>query len=434
MFTYIDTRENSSQHGNFIYYKSDGETGFTFPDEPLGVVFTQSSEVMKECKERGISVLTLSSQLGVVDNMGLYEIFSLFFDGKVSSDFDMIEAIFNGFIKDSPYCYCLKIGVSFCWFVIQDKVLKKLGTLQFSESISKFTVGKFFKRLRYTIVKSGVSLNKVRFLTWSDNDISYEFARYIMSYDCLETFFSKIQGLSGFSLDNVYNLLSRNVNNRRSVTAENMVDCLADNMTILGIEVIDGILYSKNVYYKDYSSCISPVINSYECEYGIILDCEGITSNDGSLSNGCRELGGIIYCKYRNILLNLNMFSCDRLLLEETLSQVFENYRGIIECNPKTINVVTFGSSDIVMLRSSIEKDCSNKFRKNIFSKFKFIDCRDFIMQNLDKKLEDKYTLVNIARSLDVLPVFPKHKPLNDARTLFNILASILNTKNIFCC
>jgi hypothetical protein len=45
-----------------------------------------------------------------------------------------------------------------------------------------------------------------------------------------------------------------------------------------------------------------------------------------------------------------------------------------------------------------------------------------------------KCTLSNIARKFGVLPVFPKHKPVNDARTLFNILACILKDTGKFIC
>mgnify|MGYP003405939742 CR=1 FL=1 len=49
----------------------------------------------------------------------------------------------------------------------------------------------------------------------------------------------------------------------------------------------------------------------------------------------------------------------------------------------------------------------------------------NYIKKN-EIKYEGKGSLSTLARAVGVYPVVPKHNPVNDARTLFNILSKIL--------
>lgn len=432
---YLDNRESVEKADSFLYYRNKADFGYKYPRVSNNeIIFTQNKELQKLNRDKNVKIL--SEFLGLKEEMGLYELFSFFFDGKVRNDFDMIEALFNGMLVDSDWCFCLKIGVTFCWFTIGDRGINKLGTMQFSEQVSKYTVGKFIKRLRYNIVKSGINLSKLKFLVWSKEDLSYEFSNYILKFDCLNTFFSSIEGLRGLSIENIMHFLSKDVSIRYQVTAEVFIDCLNDSFTALKISQKDGVLYSRNTYYKDYSTCISPIVNKSECSYGIILDCEGQLGGDGSIDAGCREIGGIIYCKYHNILTSIDTFSCDNLLLEDTLLQVIRNYKEFSGSFVKSINVICYGASDQKMLLSSVNELCSHRSIKLISSLFNFVDCRTFVQCYLyanEINVDGKQTLSNIAKALGVKPLFPKHKPLNDVRTLFNILAQILMITDDFC-
>lgn len=433
---YLDNRESATKAGSFLYYRSQSDKGFTFPSLIDGeVIFTQNKELQKSYINKDVKIL--SEYLGIKEEMGLYELFSFFFDGKVRDDFNMLEALFNGLLVDSCWCFCLKIGVTFCWFTVENRKLNKLGTMQFSEQTSKFTVGKFIKRLRYNIVKSGINLSKVKYLIWDETDLNYEFGNYIVQFDCLSTFFSSIEGLRGLSIENIMHFLSKDVSVKYQVTAEAFVDCLNDSFTALRLEERDGVLYSRNVYYKDYSTVTCPIVDKSICSYGIIIDCEGKLGLDGDVNNGCRELGGLIYCQYKNRLICLDSFSCDDLLLEDTLLQVVKNYKDFTSSYIRKINVICYGASDEKMLQASISELCSRKLVKTFSSLFNFVDCKSFIqnylLANEDICVNGKYTLSNIAMALGVKPLFPKHKPLNDARTLFNILAQILIVTDTFC-
>lgn len=432
---YLDNRESATSADSFLYYRGSSDYGYNYPSiKSQELIFTQNKELQKQYPDKNIKIL--SEYLGFKEEMGLYELFSFFFEGKIQTDFDMIDALFTGCLVDSDWCFCLKVGVTFCWFIVEDRHIRKLGTLQYSEQVSKYTVGKFMKRLRYSIVKSGVNLNKIKFLTWCEDDISYEFSNYILNYTCLDSFFSKIEGLRGLRIENVMQILSKELGLKFQVTAESFVDCLNDSFTALRLNQKDGVLYSRNIFYKDYSTCISPIFNKSECSYGIIIDCEGQLGSNGAIDLGCREIGGIIYCKYQNTLINLETFTCDDKLLEDTLLQVIRSFKEYSSAFIKSIDILCYGGSDSQMLQASISSLCSRKSIKMFTSIFNYIDCRPFIQGYLwssSINVEGRQTLSNIAKALGVKPLFPKHKPLNDARTLFNILSQILMITDDFC-
>lgn len=430
---YVDKVSNNK----YIYYNSHHVSGYELPDLDLinsDLVVVQSAELYDYYTKLGARVKRLSDVLGLVTDMGLYEIFSFYFEGKVKDDIDMLELIFSGLLNNSDYCFCLKIGVTFCWFEVRKDRIVKLGTLQFGEKPSKYTVGRFIKRLKYQIAKSGVNLNKIRFLTWNKDDISEEFSTYITNYINLESFFGNIDGLKGLTCTNVVKLLSKDIQLRFNVTAETLVDALQVNFRTLGIYEKDGVLYSRNAYLKDYSICVSSILEPEKCTYGIIIDCEGKLGEDGSLQNGCRELGGLIYCKYDNILLNIDTFVCDEKLIEDTLERVFENYKDLTN-QMTNINVLVYGYSDVIMLQSSLEQIGGKKFRKKVLNRVNIVDCQPFFNAYIEKKgleIQKNPKLTKLATELKVSPVYPKHMPLNDARTLFNILAKILQITDEF--
>ena len=430
---YVDKVSNNK----YIYYNSHHVSGYELPDLDLinsDLVVVQSAELYDYYTKLGARVKRLSDVLGLVTDMGLYEIFSFYFEGKVKDDIDMLELIFSGLLNNSDYCFCLKIGVTFCWFEVRKDRIVKLGTLQFGEKPSKYTVGRFIKRLKYQIAKSGVNLNKIRFLTWNKDDISEEFSTYITNYINLESFFGNIDGLKGLTCTNVVKLLSKDIQLRFNVTAETLVDALQVNFRTLGIYEKDGVLYSRNAYLKDYSICVSSILEPEKCTYGIIIDCEGKLGEDGSLQNGCRELGGLIYCKYDNILLNIDTFVCDEKLIEDTLERVFENYKDLTN-QMTNINVLVYGYSDVIMLQSSLEQIGGKKFRKKVLNHVNIVDCQPFFNDYIEKKglgIQKNPKLTKLATELKVSPVYPKHMPLNDARTLFNILAKILQITDEF--
>lgn len=369
---------------------------------------------MNDFKVNGLSPPELNISLGVSSDLGLYEIFSYFFEGKLETDDSMIQILENAFYNDSPYCFCLKLGNSFCWFTVGETKLHIKGRLIFSEPISTYSVGKFIKKLRYSIAKSGIALNKVIYLVWDKTDLK-GFEGYLIKYDLLSEFFDRIDGCRGLKCLNIMRLLSKERGGIISYNAEQFVECLNSSFSVLGLNEKDGVLYSRNIFYKDYSNCVSSLVSSKECSFGIVLDAEGVKGSDGALSNGVGELGGIIFCRYKGLLLNVTTFNCDSKLVADTISQTIKRVRELTGDSRKTIDTFIFGKSDIKMLQNSIPI--------KLFKQLTFIDCKPIILKNYNLASS---TQSAIATELRVALIKPKHNPLSDAKTLFNILAKLV--------
>lgn len=371
---------------------------------------------MNDMTVRGLAPPDLCRYLGLSPNLGLYEIFSYYFEGKVKNDSTMIKVLENAFLNDSPYYYCIKLGVTFCWFTLTDRIQIK-GKLQFSEPPSIYTVGKFMKHLRYEIALSGANLTKVKYLIWDESDL-VNFEKYIVTYDKFSDFFNRIEGCKGLTCINIMRLLSR-VRNPKGIginfNAETFVKCLIDSYSVLGIEERDGVLYSRNLFYKDYSICTSSIINYNGCSYGFIIDTEGVKGSNGSLSNGISELGGLIFCRYNNIIMNVRTFSCDKYLLDDTIRQALRDIREFTQDSKKPIKTLVYGASDKKMLSYSLNK--------KLFKQLNFYDCKPLIYSTY--KLNST-SQSNVAEQLGVSFIKPKHNPLSDAKTLFNIIAKLL--------
>ena len=404
-----------------IYYQSKEVNGFGFPSsliEEDNCVLTQNKELLDELITNNIDVTLLSDKLNLPDCYTLYDIFSFYFAGKVNNDIDMIQAIFNGILNDSDYCFCMKIGSSFSWFVFKDNRIIKINKLQFSFAMSKYSVGNFIKQLNYKIAQSEINLKKVIYLIWDYSDIDNEFNTYIKNYKLLSEVFTDIRGIDGLSCLDTYKLLSNNIDFNIALNADKFVDVLNNNMSDLRLNYFENRFTYNNIFLKDYSSEVCSNIVYAKSEFFIVMDCEGVKNSDGDLRNGLDELGGLICCIYNNRVISNESFSCDIILMKETLKIAFNNYKKLSK--KSVINILVYGSSD--------EKMFYNSYKSSLKFKLKFIDCKPFIkryLMNNNLVLDSKQTLSNIARHLYVKPIFPKHNPLCDARTLFNILTKI---------
>lgn len=346
------------------------------------------------------------SMLGL-PNMGYYEIFNYFFISTQNlTDEELYMILDKAFIQSSSqYCFCLKLHNTFCWFTVTDKV-NILGKLQFSTTVSLQNIGAFIKQLRFSIVKSGIRLDHIKFLVWDDKVDLKHFENYIIQYDNLQDFFNKIQGCSNLSYKAIIQLLQKE--EYSSYNAEAFVRCLKDNFEELGLYEQDGILYSTNLFYhKDYVGLRSPIIDPKNCSYGIILDTEGKGSD---AQQGVREIGGIIYCRNGNRLTILDTFYSDSYLAEDVLKQAMQLVKSL---QPGHIRVHTYGDFDRKLLYYSI----SDKTYKQL--SFHDISTALVVKYNNGRSIKQS----KLAEKLGVLVHKPKHSALADAKTLFNILA-----------
>lgn len=428
---YIDRFGNKT-----MYYRNINDCGYTDPILPNKeeIILTQDLDLLGLYQSKGFQTYLLSSYFGLSESMGLYEIFSYFFDGVVNNDFEMLQIIFNGLINESDYVFCLNIDATFCWFKVNKDRLDIIGTMQYSHAISKYSVGKFIKKLRFSIAKSGYNLTKIQYMFWSADTMITDIENYVVNYTFLSDFFNKFDGMQGLSCLNVMQLLSTDIKEVYRVTAKDFVDCLNQSFKRLNLYELDGTLYSGNVFYKDYSTCTCDLINSKDCEYGIIIDCEG--SESGILQDGLSKLGGLIYCKYHNLLLNVETFVCDEVMLAETIDKMVDNFKAYNTniLASRKIHVLVYGTSDESLFKASLQKQVTARRYNAICNKLHFVNVYDYVNNYIDSKgsFEEKHTLENVAKYLNVRVIQPIHNPVNDSRTLFNVLSRVLQVTKKF--
>lgn len=411
----------------------------------INIYTLHSYDSIKDCltsiKNLNLSLNLLSSALDLPQSWGLYEIFSYYFDSnnKVLSDLDMLDVIVTSVLTartQIQYSFCVYFyndnKYSFSWFYIDNASnLRVLGDdcLILTKNQSEgYILGKFIKCLRYKMAKTGCCVARTKFLTWSETCVNENISNYILGFKTLRPLFNSISGLDFVDYNSVIRLLSNDLKYSYEVTAKEFVTALSQSSKALGLSTSeDGTLVCKNVFKKDYSICISSLIDKSRCKWGIILDCEGNKGNKA----GLRELGGIIFCRYNNIMLSVETFECTEVLLEETLKQTIKNYESNTGRYIPTrgIDIYTYGGVDAYMIEDSLKSVGTKQFRKRLSKVFKYHDCREYIYAYIEDNnisCEEKKTLSNIARILGVQVVHPKHSALADSRTLFNVLAFIL--------
>lgn len=370
-----------------LYYRSEEDCGYGDVEIGDDIVVTDSNSVADIYENAGCTVKDLSLLCGLPFRLGLYEVYSFFFDGEVKSDIEMIKLLFTWIFQEEDYCFCFEAGSEFCWFAIKGMSVVKLGSYKFESVTTRFEVGRLQKMLNFQIAKTGYKL------------------KYLYKAD-------ELRNLLGYSVPKSYYMMSKRLVNTSFVTAEMLVDVLQGYARIQDYELV---IQNKP---KDFSFCTTASGGTY----GLIIDCEGVLGGNGSLDLGCRELGGLIWRKNGRVLVGVETFYCDDKLLESTLLQVMNHLKGY-RCSGK-IPVITFGISDKKMFYAELHKHSSG-FVSKFDKMFEFVDCKRY----LDKHVTLEGTrghLANIARALNVKVVQPRHKAVNDARTLLNVLAMIL--------
>jgi len=338
-------------------------------------------------------------RLGLPVNAGLYEVFNYFYNARDATDDEMLECIRVGALREGEAFACFHIKGWFTWF---DDSLAVRGELRL-DSQTNWGFGEFNRSLNYAVAKSGGYISKM----YGSGFGSY----YPDAVPFKELFW-------GYDVDMAAFIMSRE-SISREVTSTGLLSLCKQTRVILSNDA--GVLTVRPSYTKDFSMCYSPVPRS--ATYGVIIDCEGKLGGDGSLSNGCREVGGVVYARSGRMLVCLDRFSCEEPLLGATLARMLDNLRGF-GFTGRTLDIMMFGVSDKKMLTASLDK-CTRYERSQFNKLFYYIDCRQFVERHASRVV-GRCTLSNLARSLGVSVLVPKHKAINDARTLFNVLAMIL--------
>lgn len=339
------------------------------------------------------------SELGFPANAGLYEIFNYYYNARDVSTHDMEKLLRVGILREGEPFTCFHVRDWFSWF---DSGMVIRGELKL-DSQTEWGLGEFNRSLNYKAAKSGGYIAKM---------YGSGYGAYFQDAVAFEDLFW------GYGADMAAFIMSRE-SVSREITSTELINLCKQTRVVQSVN--NGVLKLRPSYTKDFSMCYSPVPRG--ATYGVIIDCEGQLGKDGSLDNGCRETGGVVYARSGRMLVCLDRFSCEEPLLGATLSRMIDNIRGF-GFTGRSLNVLTFGLSDRKMLTASIEK-CSKYERNQFLRLFKYTDCRQFVERHAEEVI-GRSTLSNLARSLGVSVLVPKHKAINDARTLFNVLAMIL--------
>lgn len=389
----------------FIYYEDKNNYGIGLPHGiPDGYIITQSKYIEDLYRDKGVQVYRLSSLLDLQDVYGLYEVYSHFFEGKVESDFDLIRVVLDGLVNSSSTCYCFKLYSSVCLFTYSTKGIQIVDSIQFSEVLSKYTVGRFMKRLRYMIANAGFNLNSVKYLCW-DNDFS-DFEDYLIYVTRLKEVFSNVSIFRDMTPKSVIQLLTGNIVSQLSAT--NFISILGSHKTELGL-TFDGV----NIFIRaDYKADYTRYTNILESgRVFIILDTEGVRGADGKLQNGASSFGGLI-CRYDGTdLCILDEFSSERSMFNDTLIKLQKNLKSY--SRNKIITVYTYGSQDEYLLNNS-------GIKPSVLAPFVFSDIQPRLNNLMG--ITQGIRLSKLADMCGVLLKVPQHNALNDAKTLYNII------------
>lgn len=343
---------------------------------------------------------TLVTRLGLPENFSLYEAFAHFFGATTVDNDNDVEDTLEMLLSGEP-CYCLILNRSVCFFTIKGTFCTTLFEVYESDFTDEAIHNAvLYKRCLFYLCRQGFRVDAV----FSDDSLKWVVSR---SYSLSEM-------LLGYSVEDAFWLGSKSLVEKEHIRAGDLVSHLR----------IDNELHAIYPRSKDISSCTSSCIGTSGCSYGLILDCEGKVGLDGRLDHGFREIGGLVWCRKGKILVSVEQFSCDEVLFPDVMKTAIETLRSFK--SKGSIDVLVFGSSDEQLFLAS----CKNMgVSKRVYKAMKFHNVSSFVY---GETLRTKGSLAEIARDLGVTVVCPRHKAVNDARTLLNVLAKILYKKGSF--
>lgn len=136
-------------------------------------------------------------------------------------------------------------------------------------------------------------------------------------------------------------------------------------------------------------------------EWFFVLDCEG------TADRRVRQLGGLICMRMGVHMVVVEDFILDGRLVMSGLSRAYAHIREY--SGRKRFRAFTFGTQDSYMLRNTFSS-------KVLLNRLDFVDVSGLSGMPCGRQHK-------VAEALNACVHLPKHDALNDARTLFNILA-----------
>ena len=403
---------------------------------------------------RDLSIFTLSEFLNVNEDC-VFDIFNKFYPIDDSLSYlDMIETVITsnciGVLSDkyslSNIFLCLDLNnsvddnnlVSWCLFSLKDNnidiILYDEYKVNFDVNLGYTVLRLKQKELQYRLASNGVVLNRIISVYFSEYEmLKFDYFKCLISqknialtdrYAVLLNDMECLKYLNFGSYKEYNRLFSSSYKSNDKKCAFNIVSILSEMSKLLGLDYNNKFIVKNTGLRKDFSSDRLALNNRVNCSFGIILDCEG------TVENGCTEVGGIIYCRKSSYLLKMETFSFTDLDINEGFETLLRSYENVIQryIPNRGIDVLVFGSNDEKMVLKSFKGKQSKGIRKRIEKSFRFVDARNYIYDFLDSYNidTDNRKLATVAECLGVKVIEPRHNALNDSKTLFNILAKIL--------
>lgn len=157
----------------------------------------------------------------------------------------------------------------------------------------------------------------------------------------------------------------------------------------------------------------------------IVIDCEGNSNN----APGLRELGGLICYRTKTNLEIVDSFETEEKYIEEVLERVLKVYEEETGryIPPRGIDILTYGTNDEKMLMETLKKVGTKPVRRKYKRIFRYTNVQPVVWDYMYKEniRSESLKLEGVAKALGVKIHQPRHRGINDAYTLVNILREV---------
>lgn len=180
-------------------------------------------------------------------------------------------------------------------------------------------------------------------------------------------------------------------------------------------------------YRRDFSADVCEIEANPRDKYFIVMDCEG------TVQRGATEVGGVIVAVKRDgRLCKLSTFAFTRLDFESDFEAMLTQWTRLTgRKETQGIQIQTYGANDREMFLKLVGSELGRKIKRKYMKYLDFRDCQPRIFEVLDRLgISGGRKLSEVAESLGVAVIHPRHTALNDAKTLFNVLSVVSVAKS----
>ena len=327
--------------------------------------------------------------------------------------------------------------LSACWMTLN---YKKEVTILGNKSVffeqngdNYIRLNQYISTLRLEVAKSGLSFDAllpvfysksdyIMFSRWISRTGVEVFNKPLYCMESLQTFTCKLlQELAEQSAENFLRLCTASAKGEYRLSARELALAFREFNRYLPLQYHGDTFSSDVTYTKDFSADAVALDSKGKYKYCIVLDCEG------TQTGGCAEVGGIIAAYADGVLYKAETFYFKHREFSEGMLNIVKRFEQVTNryLPVKGIPVLTYGNTDSNMINTELAESVPRTARRKIEKSFEFRDCQDYISAFVDSKgisCANKQ-LSTVAASIGVTTVLPKHNALNDAKTLFNVLA-----------